>query len=549
MIRKVSVLILVAVLFSSVVNPVVSSHDTELIELRGLAWDEGSNEWRNCVSLDKGKVARFKVSITYHDPDGEGSSYKIKWITILLTLPDGIEYLNNATTKESEVSGDTITWSNISDVELLDGDTFSLEFDVRVLDYGLHLSEIEILAFETCPRVWHSKSVVIILYTINPPKSRDTDSDGREEFAFDADEIEENGYESYIDPDDSSNATLSIDGDDDGKIDHFIDTDKNGLPNRYWDPDDDILCDVVLKDIDNDGTLEWIYDSDGDGRPDRYYDDGKIYPYNEEEPFVEIVKPEKYYLYKNGVKRRYALRTIVIGPIEVQVNASESVREVEFYVDEELMHIDNETPYTWNWSSSPLGKCRLEVIGYDDFGRSSSANLTVWRYKYNIPLLKGLLLAAGITVGITLLTKILENLKEKEEPPLPPKPEPEPNQPPIADAGGPYSGYINTAICFNGSESSDPDGSIVKYTWSFGDGSTDTGKEVSHIYDKPGNYTIILVVTDNDGATSSDSAIVTVYEIPPTPKKDESFWYAVAGLSASLLLAMIVLLFRRNLFE
>ena len=41
------------------------------------------------------------------------------------------------------------------------------------------------------------------------------------------------------------------------------------------------------------------------------------------------------------------------------------------------------------------------------------------------------------------------------------------NTPPIADAGGPYSGYMGDPITLDGSASSDPDGSIVLYEWDY----------------------------------------------------------------------------------
>ncbi len=63
---------------------------------------------------------------------------------------------------------------------------------------------------------------------------------------------------------------------------------------------------------------------------------------------------------------------------------------------------------------------------------------------------------------------------------------------------------------FDGSGSSDPDGTIVSYDWDFGDGGTGSGVTVSHTYAAAGDYTVVLTVTDDDGATDSDSQVVSV---------------------------------------
>ncbi|MCB8977236.1 MAG: PKD domain-containing protein [Ardenticatenaceae bacterium] len=89
-------------------------------------------------------------------------------------------------------------------------------------------------------------------------------------------------------------------------------------------------------------------------------------------------------------------------------------------------------------------------------------------------------------------------------------PEP-PNQPPIAVAAvNVSSGPVPFNPFFNSFSSSDPDGSIVSWLWDFGD---DTTSIVPHpaikVYEVPGTYTVTLTVTDNDGATDSDSLVVT----------------------------------------
>ena len=92
-------------------------------------------------------------------------------------------------------------------------------------------------------------------------------------------------------------------------------------------------------------------------------------------------------------------------------------------------------------------------------------------------------------------------------PPLPPLPPPLPslpNQPPVADAGGPYTGGDTAAIAFDGTRSFDPDDDLpLDYTWDFGDGNTAIGATPAHAYAAAGVYRVTLTVTDARGARST----------------------------------------------
>src|SRR4029079_14531769 len=63
---------------------------------------------------------------------------------------------------------------------------------------------------------------------------------------------------------------------------------------------------------------------------------------------------------------------------------------------------------------------------------------------------------------------------------------------------------------FNGAGSSDPDGTIAGYAWTFGDGATGAGATPSHTYAAAGTFTVTLTVTDNSGLQGSVSHAVNV---------------------------------------
>jgi hypothetical protein len=78
------------------------------------------------------------------------------------------------------------------------------------------------------------------------------------------------------------------------------------------------------------------------------------------------------------------------------------------------------------------------------------------------------------------------------------------NQSPVAAfTFSPADPTVGQQVSFDASPSYDPDGTISKYEWDFGDNSTGTGKTVSHSYSQNGGYSITLSVTDNRGASNS----------------------------------------------
>ncbi len=74
-------------------------------------------------------------------------------------------------------------------------------------------------------------------------------------------------------------------------------------------------------------------------------------------------------------------------------------------------------------------------------------------------------------------------------------------------------------VTFKGSDSYDPDGTISSYLWNFGDGGTSTDADPAHNFSvpsgTPAKFIVKLTVTDNSGASVTDSMIISVNNTPP----------------------------------
>jgi PKD repeat protein len=87
------------------------------------------------------------------------------------------------------------------------------------------------------------------------------------------------------------------------------------------------------------------------------------------------------------------------------------------------------------------------------------------------------------------------------------------NEAPLARITAPELAHAGQLVRFSGSGSSDPNGDLISYTWSFGDGSSGMGMEVEHSYVVTGTYQITLVVTDEAGLSGEATAFIHIGEV------------------------------------
>jgi PKD repeat protein len=88
------------------------------------------------------------------------------------------------------------------------------------------------------------------------------------------------------------------------------------------------------------------------------------------------------------------------------------------------------------------------------------------------------------------------------------------NTPPTAG----FTQVCDAANCrFTNTSTDVAPGTIVTHAWTFGDGTTSSATNPSHIYAvvAPTDFTVTLTVTDNEGATDLETA--TVHVVPPPP--------------------------------
>jgi len=81
----------------------------------------------------------------------------------------------------------------------------------------------------------------------------------------------------------------------------------------------------------------------------------------------------------------------------------------------------------------------------------------------------------------------------------------------------PSTGEAPLAVSFNASGSSDSDGNITSYQWTFGDGESGSGTPISHTYADSGTYEVWLMVADNNGATDTATTTIQVTAINVSP--------------------------------
>ncbi|WP_160037813.1 collagenase [Paenibacillus albilobatus] len=88
-----------------------------------------------------------------------------------------------------------------------------------------------------------------------------------------------------------------------------------------------------------------------------------------------------------------------------------------------------------------------------------------------------------------------------------------PTLPPVVDIHGPYEGTAGYALQFNSEGTFSHNGTITNYEWNFGDGTTSSLPNPTHVYKKMGTYNISLKVTDSNGVTEEQTTTAVIHSL------------------------------------
>ncbi len=207
---------------------------------------------------------------------------------------------------------------------------------------------------------------------------------------------------------------------------------------------------IIFSDNGNSQTADLSRDKEGWYMNNQWYDQN---PEDSIPPTVSLTSPS------DGASLN--------GIITLNADASDNigVTKVEYYYNgSNLIASSANAPYTVNWDTRyiPNGNHTLTARAYDAVNSSDSAIITVSTSN--------------------------------------------PNLPPVANAGDDIYAAVGQTVHFNAGNSYDTNGSIVSYTWDNGM----TGASPTYVYNNTGDYNVTLTVTDNEGASDSDTVTVHV---------------------------------------
>ncbi len=180
-----------------------------------------------------------------------------------------------------------------------------------------------------------------------------------------------------------------------------------------------------------------------------------------------------------------------------------------------------EVKFTGDRSKAPAGQVGRYTWSFGDGGTETLSPNP--RHKYTHPGIYEVVLQAEDDKGGIGVTRELITVLPRER------------QPPIALARAtPLAVRSNEEVKFDASDSSSTDGTPITFHWDFGDGHQGEGKNVSHAFQSPARYQVVLTVSTSRKQETSTVISVKVNGNPPSPAATRRPLYAAVACCASL---------------
>ncbi len=95
-----------------------------------------------------------------------------------------------------------------------------------------------------------------------------------------------------------------------------------------------------------------------------------------------ITKPQPGYLYFLDNQLLYVGKTIIVGGVTIEAktenNSYYEIKNVTFYIDDEIRYIDEISPYTWFYDEQGFNKHRIGIVTYSVDGKTINDEKWIW---------------------------------------------------------------------------------------------------------------------------------------------------------------------------
>ena len=338
-----------------------------------------SNDYQKSVDADVGDYVKFKIFV---NNTGGLTLYNIE---VTDTLPSGLTYIDgSAVPTPSDISGNVLTWT-ISQLDSGQGEVIRFSADVE--DCGNFENVANATAVDEYQNeVADEDSAFVTVECPEEPCLEYTpnfyDFGCHAECEVDTTTFEIwNGCEGTLEYNISWDcgwieSVTPSDGGSTGEHDTItVQISTTGMHPREY------TCDIYINSNGGNGiftvnlTIGDCQDPDPDPDPDPNTDpdpdpDPSQDPANVP-PSVVIKTPLEQKLYFRNRELFSLGRTLIIGPITIKANATDtdgSVEKVEFYIDDELKETMIAGPYEYNWNERAIGEYNIKVKVYDNEG-------------------------------------------------------------------------------------------------------------------------------------------------------------------------------------